>query len=64
MFATSPGKFRDISFGIRRGEIVGFAGLVGAGRSEIAKAIFGLDQEAQGNVVFENAALRLRSIKL
>ena len=41
---TSPGKFQNVSFDIKAGEIVGFAGLVGAGRSEIAQAVFGLDQ--------------------
>src|SRR5687767_105242 len=37
---SSPEKFGNVSFGVRAGEIVGFAGLVGAGRSEVAKAIF------------------------
>src|SRR5207249_753181 len=46
----SPGKFSDISFAVRAGEILGFAGLVGAGRSEVAQAIFGLDQAATGKV--------------
>jgi ABC-type sugar transport system ATPase subunit len=41
---TSPGRFQDVSFSIRPGEIVGFAGLVGAGRSEVARAVFGLDR--------------------
>ncbi len=40
--ATCEGMFRDISFRVRSGEIVGLGGLVGAGRSEIARAIFGL----------------------
>ena len=47
---TSPGRFRDVSFEVRRGEIVGFAGLVGAGRSEVAQAVFGLDPGAAGTV--------------
>lgn len=47
---SSPGKFADISFAVRAGEIVGFAGLVGSGRSEIAQAIFGLDSAATGTV--------------
>lgn len=46
----SPGKFRDISFSLRAGEILGLAGLIGAGRSEIAQAIFGLDPARTGQI--------------
>jgi len=60
---SSPGKFTDISFEVRKGEIVGFAGLVGAGRSEIAKAIFGLDKDAVGEVRLEGEPLALGSVK-
>ncbi|MBV8781743.1 MAG: sugar ABC transporter ATP-binding protein [Phycisphaerae bacterium] len=60
---SSPGKFRDVNFEVRAGEIVGFAGLVGAGRSEIAKAIFGLDPDATGNVTVEGEPLPLRDIR-
>jgi rhamnose transport system ATP-binding protein len=48
---TSAGIFRDISFTLRSGEIVGLAGLVGAGRSEVARAIFGVDSYQSGRVV-------------
>jgi len=47
---SSPGKFRDVSFTLRAGEVLGFAGLVGAGRSELARAIFGLDPLATGRI--------------
>ena len=55
----SPGKFQDVSFEVRAGEIVGFAGLVGSGRSEVAAAIFGLDRRARGEVTVAGAALPL-----
>lgn len=60
---TSPGVFEDVNFEIRAGEIVGFAGLVGAGRSEIAKAIFGLDRSARGSVEIDGQLLRLGDIR-
>ena len=59
---TSPGKFKDISFTIRSGEVVGLAGLVGAGRTEIAQAIFGLDPRVTGEVRICGQPLPLRSV--
>src|SRR5436305_12417913 len=47
---SSPGKFSNISFTLRAGEILGFAGLVGAGRSEVGQALCGLDDSATGKV--------------
>ncbi len=44
------GVFHDVSFSVRAGEIVGLAGLVGAGRSEIARAVFGVDRYESGSV--------------
>jgi ABC-type sugar transport system ATPase subunit len=58
----SPGKFSDISFDVRAGEIVGVAGLVGAGRSEVACAIFGLDARASGKVLVDDKPLELGSV--
>ena len=46
----SSAKVHDVSFALRRGEILGFAGLVGAGRSETMQAIFGLDKITSGSV--------------
>jgi rhamnose transport system ATP-binding protein len=46
----SEGVFRHISFNVRGGEIVALAGLVGAGRSEVARAIFGVDRRTAGTV--------------
>ena len=47
---SSPAGFRDISFAVRTGEVLGFAGLVGAGRTEVARALFGLDPDVTGRV--------------
>ena len=47
---TNPAYFRNISFTVRRGEIVALAGLVGSGRSEVARAIFGIDKYTTGTV--------------
>src|SRR5690606_28274466 len=47
---TLPGVFEDISFEVRKGEIVGLGGLVGAGRTEVARAIFGVVPAASGEV--------------
>ncbi|MGU3646827.1 sugar ABC transporter ATP-binding protein [Microbacterium sp. C23T] len=54
---TRKGVFRDISFDLRAGEIVGLAGLVGAGRSEVARAVFGVDAYESGTVKLLGAAL-------
>jgi rhamnose transport system ATP-binding protein len=51
------GVFDDISFQVRRGEIVALAGLVGAGRSEVARAIFGIDKRTSGTVRVHGAEL-------
>jgi inositol transport system ATP-binding protein len=55
------GKFSNISFNVRAGEILGLAGLMGAGRTEIARAIFGLDQWDEGEVTIKQSPLRART---
>jgi len=57
---SSPGKFDGISFSLRAGEVLGFAGLVGAGRTEIAEALFGLDPLATGSVYVNGRSMPLR----
>lgn len=59
---SSPGRFENVSFTVRRGEVLGFAGLVGAGRSEIAQAIFGLDPRATGRVLVRGRELPLGDV--
>src|SRR3712207_2348307 len=54
---TREGVFFDISFGVRAGEIVALAGLVGAGRSEVARAIFGIDRPDAGHVELDGRRL-------
>jgi ABC-type sugar transport system ATPase subunit len=58
---TSPGKFENISLTVRAGEVVGLAGLVGAGRSEVAQAVFGLDPKATGRVFIDGRPADIRS---
>jgi ABC-type sugar transport system ATPase subunit len=57
----SGAKFKDISFEVRRGEILGFSGLVGSGRSETMRAIFGLDKKESGKVYYEGKEWVIRN---
>jgi ABC-type sugar transport system ATPase subunit len=58
---SSPGRFQEVDLQVRAGEIVGLAGLVGAGRSELAQALFGLDPQARGEVRIDGRVAVLRS---
>ena len=57
----NEGRFDDISFELFKGEILGFSGLVGAGRSELAKAICGLYPKRAGEVIFKGKSLDVNS---
>lgn len=58
----STEKFlRNISFKVRKGEIVGFAGLVGAGRTEVMRAIFGIDRRTSGKIFIEDKEVKIQS---
>lgn len=54
-----PGVFHDINFNLRKGEILGFAGLMGSGRTEIMRAVFGVDPHAGGELVFNGEPLKI-----
>ena len=56
---NQPGVFRDVSFKLRKGEILGVAGLMGAGRTEIMRAIFGVDPHESGELVFKGEPLKI-----
>jgi ribose transport system ATP-binding protein len=58
----SRGKeVRDVSFDIRKGEILGFAGLMGAGRTEVARIIFGADPRDAGEIIVNGQAVDIRT---
>ena len=58
---TRKDVFEDISFTVRKGEVVGFFGLVGAGRSEIMRAVFGVDRYDSGEVILDGKSLKVGS---
>jgi rhamnose transport system ATP-binding protein len=58
---TTTGVFHDVTFQVRSGEIVGLAGLVGAGRSEVARAVFGVDRYDAGTVTLHGRPVPPRS---
>ena len=59
---SSPGLFKDINFSLRRGEILGVAGLVGAGRTEMARGIVGLEKLSAGCVEMDGTVLHIGSV--
>lgn len=58
---TRAGSFHDVSFELRRGEILGMAGLVGAGRTNVARAIFGVEPATAGSIQLEGRAVAITS---
>jgi L-arabinose transport system ATP-binding protein len=57
---TTP-RIHNINFEVRRGEVVGFAGLVGAGRSDVAKALFGEDKLVSGKITLDGKEVRVKN---
>lgn len=60
---SSPGVFDDISFSVREGEVLGISGLMGAGRSEIVRAIYGLDPYTSGHIYINGKETKIKSPK-
>ncbi len=60
---SKAGSFRDISFELKKGEILGFFGLVGAGRSEVMRAIFGIDSLDEGTIRLKGKDVSIKSAK-
>ncbi len=58
---SHPTEFNDIGFTLRRGEILGFYGLVGAGRSEVMQALFGITRPSGGTVTLDGAVVTPKS---
>ncbi|MDF2801857.1 MAG: ABC-type sugar transport system, ATPase component [Anaerocolumna sp.] len=58
----SPGVFKDINFHVSKGEIVGFAGLVGAGRTEVMRSVFGLDTFNTGEILINKVKVSIKSV--
>jgi inositol transport system ATP-binding protein len=60
---TIPGVFHDISFSLKRGEILGLAGLVGSKRSNVAEALFGVRPAQSGQILIDNMPVTINSPK-
>lgn len=58
---TKKGQLYDISFEVRKGEILGFSGLVGSGRTELARLIFGLDKPDSGQICIDGKEVRINN---
>jgi len=59
---SKKGNYKDISFALHKGEILAFTGLVGAGRSETVKALFGLNTPESGEIWLDGKKVELRSV--
>ena len=60
---TSRGVFEDVSFALKKGEVLGFYGLVGAGRTEVMRAMCGIDQKDDGEIIFKGQAVKNQNYK-
>lgn len=60
---TNKGKFEHVNFSAREGEIVGFSGLMGAGRTEVMRCLFGLDSFQSGEIFIKNEKTIIKNVK-
>lgn len=60
---TAYGQFDKVSFSLKKGEILGFYGLVGSGRTELAKIIIGLEKMDEGDILVNGQEVKIRSIR-
>jgi ribose transport system ATP-binding protein len=60
---TKKGVFENISFNVKKGEIIGFSGLVGAGRTEVMRAVFGVDEHDSGNIYVDGQKVSVKTPK-
>ncbi|GGF96092.1 monosaccharide-transporting ATPase [Paenibacillus albidus] len=60
---SGAGGYRNVSFHVRKGEMVGFAGLIGAGRTEVMRSLFGLDPIASGHVYIKGRKVTIKNVE-
>lgn len=60
---TRKDLVKDASFSVRKGEVLGFFGLVGAGRTELLRSVLGIDSKVGGDIYFEGKKLEIKSLK-
>lgn len=60
---NSANMFYNVNFHVKKGEIVGFAGLVGAGRTEVMRALVGLDPKTSGTVKIKNKEVKIKNVR-
>lgn len=60
---SKENQFQDINFKVHEGEIIGFAGLMGSGRTEIMNVLFGVEKKSKGTILFRDKVVKLNSVQ-